>query len=366
MVRVSETGKIDHFVEDNRKQNRVNNNPLPFIIKLSLDGFITYITSNAKAIIDYDPEELIGTHISEIMHQDDYKRIDSEYNKEEIRRFSYRMKKKDGNDIWVENATTFMDRSLNPVSKEMICIIHVSDRIETENIILESEKLKVAGQLAAGIAHEIKNPLTSLKGFIQLMKAEEVPTKKYLEIMEDELHRLDVISNELLVLAKPHKNRVNVDNLTKIVKEVVFLLEAEAIKKSIQIVSIIDEQDLLILCDIHKVKQVLINIVKNGIEAMEQSGVITIQVSAHANDARVSVTDQGCGIPDEYLDQIGKPFFSTKETGNGLGLMICQKIISEHGGKMSVKTTHGEGTTFTIQLPLVKEEQKHKRLGQPR
>lgn len=126
-------------------------------------------------------------------------------------------------------------------------------------------------------------------------------------------------------------------------------------KKSIQIVSIIDEQDLLILCDIHKVKQVLINIVKNGIEAMEHSGVITIQVLARANNAQVSITDQGCGIPDEYLDQIGKPFFSTKATGNGLGLMICQKIISEHGGEISVKTTHGEGTTFMIQFPLEKE-----------
>jgi PAS domain S-box-containing protein len=352
---VSKTGKLDHFVEEDSGQNRMDNNPLPFIIKLSLDGLITYITGNAKAIIGYDPEELIGSHISEIMHQDDYKRIEGKNNKEEIRQFSYRMKKKNGNDLWVENTLTFTNHSLKHVSKEWICIVHVLNRMETENIILESEKLKVAGQLAAGIAHEIKNPLTSLKGFIQLMKAEEVPTKKYLEIMEDELHRLDVISNELLVLAKPHKNKVNVNNLTKIVKEVIFLLEAEAMKKSIQLVSVIDEQDLLILCDIHKVKQVLINIMKNGIEAMEHSGVITIQVSPRAHNAQVSITDQGCGIPDEYLNQIGKPFFSTKATGNGLGLMICQKIISEHGGEMSVKTTSGEGTTFTIQLPLVKE-----------
>ena len=352
---ISETGKIDLFVEENNEQNKMNNNPLPFIIKLSLDGFITYITGNAKATIGYNPEELIGSHISEIMHQDDYKRIENAYSKEEIHQVSYRMKKKDGNNLWVENATAFMNPSLNHVSKEWICIIHVLNRMETGNAILESEKLKVAGQLAAGIAHEIKNPLTSLKGFIQLMKAEEIPTKKYLEIMEDELHRLDVISNELLVLAKPHKNKVKVNNLTKIVKEVIFLLEAEAMKKSIQIVSIIDEQDLLILCDIHKVKQVLINIVKNGIEAMEHSGVITIQVSARANNAQVSITDQGCGIPDKYLDQIGKPFFSTKETGNGLGLMICQKIISEHGGEISIKTTSGEGTTFMIQLPLEKE-----------
>jgi PAS domain S-box-containing protein len=352
---VSDTSKIDHFIEEDSKQNRINSNPLPFIIKLSLDGLITYITHNAEVIIGYEPEELIGSHISEIMHPDDFKKIEREYNniKEEIKRFSYRMKKKDGNDLWIENATTFMNDSHDHVSKEIICIIHVSDHVEAENIIVESEKLKVAGQLAAGIAHEIKNPLTSLKGFIQLMRAEEVPTKKYLEIMEDEIHRLDVISNELLVLAKPHKNRVNVDNLTRIVQEVVFLLEAEAMKKSIQIVSIVDEEDLLILCDVHKIKQILINIMKNAIEAMEQSGVITIQVSACINNAQVSVTDQGCGIPDEYLDQIGKPFFSTKATGNGLGLMICQKIITEHGGEMIVKTVQGEGTTFTIQLPLV-------------
>lgn len=226
---------------------------------------------------------------------------------------------------------------------------------EKEDNIIESEKLKVAGQLAAGIAHEIKNPLTSIKGFIQLMKTDEFPNRKFLEIIEDEIQRLEIISSELLVLAKPHTHIVKIHNLTKLVKEVVFLLEAEALKKSIQVKNIIEIEKLMILCDSHKIKQVLINIIKNAIEAMNEPGVITIQVTRCLNKAMIAVTDEGCGIPEDYLDKLGRPFFSTKESGNGLGLMISQKIISDHGGKMTINTAIDHGTTFTIKIPLAKE-----------
>jgi signal transduction histidine kinase len=224
-----------------------------------------------------------------------------------------------------------------------------------EREILEAEKLKVAGQLAAGIAHEIKNPLTSIKGFIQLMKIDDRPNKAFLEIIEQEIQRLEVISSELLVLAKPHTQTMKIHNLTKSVKEVVYLLEAEALKKSIQLKSNMDDENLMILCDSSKIKQVLINIIKNAIEAMNTPGEITIHISKHNNQATIAVTDQGCGIPDYYLEKLGKPFFSTKHTGNGLGLMICQQIISDHGGEMTVRTLVNHGTTFTITIPLVKE-----------
>ncbi|WP_191090508.1 ATP-binding protein [Niallia endozanthoxylica] len=353
---VPETGKSNHFVEEKTGQNMVNGKS-NFIVKLSLDGTITYISKNVYMVLGYNSRELIGTHISKIMHQEDYQRVTNEWEsrKEEISNLTYRMKKKDGKDFTVESTSSPISHFDSEIPEGIICFIKEAglDKNEAENIMIESEKLKVAGQLAAGIAHEIKNPLTSIKGFIQLMKAEENPNKKYLEIMEDEIHRLDIISNELLVLAKPHKHKVSVQNFTKIVTEVIFLLEAEALKKSIQIKSVFEEQKLMILCDVHKVKQVLINILKNAIEAMDQ-GVITIHMAKNANHALVSVIDEGCGIPDEYLDHIGKPFFSTKATGNGLGLMICQKIITEHGGTISVQSTKMQGTTFTIKIPIAK------------
>ena len=354
---VPKAGKSNHFVEEKTGQNRVNEKS-HFIVKLSLDGIITYITKNVNMMLGYEQRELIGTHISEIMHQEDYQRVTNEWasRKEEISNLSYRMKKKDGRYLTAESTTSLISHSELEIPEGIICFIRdiAFDRSEAENIMVEIEKLKVAGQLAAGIAHEIKNPLTSIKGFIQLMKAEENPNKKYLDIMEDEIHRLDIISNELLVLAKPHKHKLSVQDLTRIVKEVILLLEAEAVKKNIQIKSVIEEQKLMILCDIHKVKQVLINILKNAIEAMEQ-GVITIHMSKNEKNALVSVNDEGCGIPEEYLDHLGKPFFSTKATGNGLGLMICQKIISEHGGTISVQSTQMQGTTFTVTIPMVQD-----------
>lgn len=352
------------------KENETTQNPSRFTIRLSLEGFITYITKNSKLMIGYDPEELIGIHISEIMHQDDFQRAETECQtkKEEVSTDSYRMKKKDGTDLWVEVTKTVINHSNGHLPAGIICLVNdISKKVEVEenieeiimeeaeNNILELEKLKVVGQLAAGVAHEIKNPLTSIKGFIQLMKAEEYPSKKYLEIMEDEIQRLEIISSELLVLAKPHKHTMKVHDITKLVREVVFLLEAEAVKKSIEIKCKVERDDLSIVCDIHKVKQVLINLIKNAIEAMEKPGTITVQISECFNTAKVSVTDEGCGIPEEFIEQLGKPFFSTKSNGNGLGLMICQKIISEHGGKMAVHTLKGKGTTFTIKIPLFKK-----------
>lgn len=360
-----EIEKNNQFANHNsvEKQKLHNENPLRFIIRLSLEGIITYITKNSNVVLGYEPEELIGVHIRKILHQEDYHKMEQNcpLKKEEVSTEIYRMTKKDGTLILVEATMTVISYSYGHLPPGIIILVkELKEKSkdvlleEEENHILESEKLKVAGQLAAGIAHEIKNPLTSIKGFIQLMKSDKSPNQKYLEIIEDEIQRLEIISGELLVLAKPHTHEVKITNLTRIVKEVVFLLEAEALKKSIQVKSIMETENVMILCESPKIKQVLINLVKNAIEAMNEPGIITVHVSESLNEALVSISDQGCGIPDEYLKQLGKPFFSTKETGNGLGLMICQKIISDHGGKIAVSTSLENGTTFTVKIPLMK------------
>jgi PAS domain S-box-containing protein len=340
-------GKMEHFVNNNSTEFKL-------MMKLSIDSRITYITANSSVVIDYKSEEIIGTHISTIMHHEDYQNLINKCNtsNEEVETKLYRIRKKDGTFLWVEMVFTVIKK--DTLAEEIILFIRQPDpRNELESFLLEDEKLKIAGQLAAGVAHEIKNPLTSLKGFIQLMKAETVPNKYYLEIMEGEIQRLELISNELLVLAKPHKHEVEMHDLLKIVKEVTLLLEAEALQKSIQFHLLEQDTALMILCDRNKVKQVLINIIKNGIESMEQPGFITIRLSKNDRCTQVSISDQGCGIPEEYLQKLGTPFFSTKTSGNGLGLMVCQKIIAEHNGKITVQSSKETGTTFTIQIPLI-------------
>ena len=340
-------GKAEHFVNN-------NSNEFKLMMKLSIDSRITYITENSSLVIDYKPEEIIGAHISTIMHHEDYRNLTSKWktSSEEVETELFRIRKKDGTFLWMEVASAVIKK--DQLNEEMILFIRYSSKKnELGNFSLEDEKLKIAGQLAAGVAHEIKNPLTSMKGFIQLMKAEAVPNKKYLEIMEGEIQRLELISNELLVLAKPHNHEVEMHDLLKLVKEGTLLLEAEALQKSIQFHLFEQDAALMILCDRNKVKQVLINIIKNGIESMEQPGDITIRLSKNDRCAQISISDQGCGIPEEYLQKLGTPFFSTKTSGNGLGLVVCQKIIAEHNGKITVQSSKENGTTFTIQIPLI-------------
>ena len=326
------------------------------IFKLSLAGFITYISKNTKVMIGYEPEELIGTHIKNIMHHEDYEKVRDKCQFEDNEVFSsiLRLFKKDGYVLRADITFTKSMQIDSEQSSEFICFINLvqDKRIEYTDLI-ENEKLKVAGQLAAGVAHEIKNPLTSIKGFLQLMKADTVLNKKYVEIVEGEIQRLESISSELLVLAKPQKYKIELYDLMILVKEVILLLEAEARQKSIEFQLVSGDQSFMILCDRHKVKQVLINIVKNGIEAMNKAGSIMVQLFKESDDVQVTITDEGCGIPEEYLEKLGNPFFSTKSKGNGLGLMVCQKIISEHNGHILVESKQNVGTTFKINIPLV-------------
>ncbi|MDC3417699.1 ATP-binding protein [Aquibacillus salsiterrae] len=224
------------------------------------------------------------------------------------------------------------------------------EKIE-DNVRLRSEQLTFAGQFAAGICHEIRNPLTTIKGFFQLIKEDQTNTKFY-QVIDQELDRIQQITSELLLLAKPHSKQREKHNLVSLVTEVGVLLNSQAVMKSIQIKTTIDDDPLFIYCDDTKVKQVIINLVKNAIEVME-NGTIHISVKKNDNLAVLSIKDEGPGIPKDILGNIGQPFFTTKKEGTGLGLIISFNIIRSHGGTIDLQSKEGAGTTFTIKLPIV-------------
>ncbi|OLO35893.1 hypothetical protein BTR23_16235 [Alkalihalophilus pseudofirmus] len=221
---------------------------------------------------------------------------------------------------------------------------------EAEQQLIQSEKLSVIGELSAGIAHEIRNPLTAIKGFLQIMKMEQ--HNKYIDIMESEVNRIELITSEFMVLSKPSVEKYKKLQIYSVIDDVLFLVEAEAFKKRITIERTITEE-LFIEGEEYQIKQVLLNMMKNAIESMSQAGVIHVTAFQENDKVCISITDQGCGIQEEKTVHLGKPFYTTKEKGNGLGLMICYKIIKEHGGTISVDSKLNEGTTFTIELPIV-------------
>lgn len=231
-----------------------------------------------------------------------------------------------------------------------IILKDLSDRKQAEELMIRSEKLSLAGQLAAGIAHEIRNPLTAIKGFLQLLQGESEKGKKYFEIIFSELNRIEMILSELLMLAKPQEAALKKANVGIILHEVVTLLETEAILKNIVICKDIAEEAQELLCDQNQLKQVFINLIKNAIDAMPNGGTITISSKTEGDFIVMKVKDEGKGIPKEVLERIGEPFLTTKKNGTGLGLMITYKIIENHNGTIDVNSSE-KGTVFTIKLP---------------
>ncbi|PKG23256.1 PAS domain-containing sensor histidine kinase [Niallia nealsonii] len=228
----------------------------------------------------------------------------------------------------------------------------------TENAVLEeqlrkSSTLNVIGELAAGIAHEIRNPMTALKGFIQLLENESKSDKHkmYFSVIKTELNRIEMIINEFLLLAKPKDVQYIKCDVTKIMDETLELLQAQAVLFSVQIEKKYQKSQLEIYCDPNQMKKVFINIVKNGIEVLENGGQIQVELTETEDSCHIMIQDNGNGISKELVARLGEPFFTTKEKGTGLGLMVCKRIIEDHKGKMEIESEEGVGTAFHIYIP---------------
>ncbi|MBD0383079.1 PAS domain S-box protein [Paenibacillus sedimenti] len=228
----------------------------------------------------------------------------------------------------------------------------ITERKRTEELLRKSDKLSVAGQLAAGLAHEIRNPLTSLRGFLQLLQSDMKEKQHYFDIMLSELDRINFIVSEFLVIAKPEAIHYKRSNLKDILQTVIALLETQAVLCNTELVLEFESEIPEIVCSEMHLKQLFINLVKNAIEAIPKDGHIRISVSMQGNDhILVRTKDNGCGIPEERLKQLGEPFYTTKEKGTGLGLMMCFKIVEAHKGTMQIQSSIGEGTMIDVLLP---------------
>ncbi|WEG13599.1 ATP-binding protein [Pullulanibacillus sp. KACC 23026] len=214
-----------------------------------------------------------------------------------------------------------------------------------------ADYLKRLTQLAAGIAHEVKNPLTAIKGFIQLM-IKKGSTDDFLKIIQAEVERMEIMLSEIFVLGKPANLKTKAVNYNAMIKQVIALLQNQAAMKSITL-NLINEQPILneVMGDETRLKQVFINLIKNAIEATVDGGIIAISTELHSEQIVTRITDQGPGIPEKVLEKLGTPFYSTKEGGTGLGLMMSFDIIKEHSGLIEFESSP-HGTCVKVTLPV--------------
>jgi two-component system sporulation sensor kinase A len=230
-----------------------------------------------------------------------------------------------------------------------VVVRDLTERKKTEEMIRRSDKLSVAGELAAGVAHEIRNPLTALKGFMQLLRAKNTD---YVDIMLGEIDRISEIVNEFIGMAKPQAMNFIECDLKALIDNVILFMHPQALLCNVQMTFSVHSRNNVISCEPNQIKQVYMNVLKNAIESMPHGGLIEISLHAKENGTFVTrIIDQGIGIPEERMEKIGEPFFSLKESGTGLGLMVCRRIIDAHNGNLSIHSVVNQGTTIEIELP---------------
>ncbi|WP_158211552.1 ATP-binding protein [Alkalihalobacterium alkalinitrilicum] len=223
----------------------------------------------------------------------------------------------------------------------------------------EMQKLELVENLAASTAHEIRNPLTGIKGLIQLLseKYKDEKDQLYFTIIQSEVNRINSIVSELLLLGKPTAQTLNTYYVNDIIKEIEPIISSEANYKSVHLSIIYSNEPLPISCVKDHVKQVILNLVKNALEAIgDGRGKVIISLEKHQNQSIIKVIDNGSGMPEEVLNQVFNPFFTMKDDGSGLGLVVCKRIIETYGGQINIRSTMDKGTVVELRIPLTSED----------
>lgn len=323
-----------------------------------LQGTITKVNPQFKAVTGYSPDETLGKSIGEI--------IPVPYKINALRNFTAILEDKQPKTCEFDfthkrgNKLTIQCTALPVIVNGQIAGIigygkDVTKLRQAEERLRRTEKLSVVGELSASVAHEIRNPLTSLKGFVQLMQLEDEKHQFYYQIMQEELDRINHIVGELLLLAKPQDICFTKADVQKILFNVISLLKTEASMHNVQIEFLLKSNVYMIECEPNQLKQLFINIIKNAIEASKEGGKVTVTLLEEDHQLTILVKDNGCGMSEDRLNRIGEPFYSSKEKGTGLGLTVSFKIVQSHNGSIHFNSKKGKGTEAVIKLPVKKQ-----------
>jgi signal transduction histidine kinase len=225
------------------------------------------------------------------------------------------------------------------------------------NELRKKEKLAVIGQMATAIGHEIRNPLSSLRGFTQLQLERHPNNSEYAPIMIQEIDRINSIVNDLMYLGKPKAITFEKASIEEIIAYTLSITKQQAESQGVMVDTIMEGPLPPLDCDANQLKQVFINLIKNGIESMPNGGRIRISIKvSEGKRMLISIQDEGCGIAEEDILSLGEPFYTTKQDGTGLGLMVTNQIITDHHGKIIIESSIDKGTTVNVILPITQNK----------
>ncbi|MDR5600222.1 ATP-binding protein [Paenibacillus larvae] len=327
-------------------------------------GHISSSNANIQSMTGFTPPEILSLSLQSIVSNANWDKVTKRFQlalNGVPQHFTCMINHKDGSRFPVEYVSSPIFQEEGEQIGAVITFRDMTEQKRTEELLRKSDMLSAVGQLAAGVAHEIRNPLTSLKGFLQLIKPSTGKENYYMEIMQDELKRIEHIVDEFLFVAKPKVSQFELKSMSAIVSSTVDLLQPQARLNNVEIRTNLNSRLPLVYCNQHQMKQVFINIIKNAMEAMIDGGILHIETDyiSALQMVRIRFNDEGCGIPPERIPKLAEPFYSTKEKGTGLGLMVTYKIIETHSGDIQFRSRPDRGTTVDILLPASRHEDEN-------
>jgi len=342
------------LLESEKRYRNLVENINDIIFSLDTCYRITYISNVFEKKLLFSIEEVMGQPLSSFVHPEDMpgllNSLESAKNGQ-LERSEFRLIGKDGSvyHFRASSRPLLENEQLTGLTGVMVDITR-SKQFERE--MYRMDQMNLIGEMAAGIAHEIRNPMTTVKGFLQLFKTREkyAQEREYFELMVSELDRANSIITEFLSLAKNKAVKLRPQNLNEIVRAMHPLITADAnVADKFTAIELGDIPEILL--DEREIRQLILNLVRNGLEAMSPGGRLTIKTYLNNGDVVLLIQDQGSGIEPDVLAKLGTPFMSTKDNGTGLGLAVCYSIAARHNAKIDVKTGPG-GTTFFVSFSV--------------
>lgn len=350
--------------ESQIKYKNIVNNSTDAIVVIQ-DTLLKFVNRRATDLTGFSRDELLNVPFTDLLHPED--------RAEALQRYQHRMagdhpapqnklrvRKKDGTFFWVKNHTVTTTWQDSPATLNFIRDVSQQNRME--EMMIRSEKIASLGQLSAGIAHELRNPLAVISSCAQFclenMTLERLVAENFHVIFRNS-HRASTLISELLAFARPDRLKWKSVNLNRLFERMLHMAELEVDPSHVTFVKRFEKGLLEIPGDEEKLGQVCLNLIQNAIQAISGNGTITLETRVDPTTDQVveiSVADNGSGIPQENLQRIFDPFFTTKDKGTGLGLSICHAIVEQHHGNISVECGEGEGTRINIKLPVKQEE----------
>jgi two-component system, sporulation sensor kinase E len=351
-----EPGEVQHFLAQLLREKglleKVFQALREGVILLDEEGRVTYVNDAACKFFGFDGERIVGQQLSGGMRGLDWNELrkpgtvvsrDLEISYPDLRYLNFYV--------------TAIDDSPGHGFVMLIRDITETRKLTEEKI--ESERISALTMLAAGVAHELGNPLNSLTIHMQLLERRLKSGKgiaklqEHVDVAQAELKRLDTIITQFLAAIRPTQPQLQPTQVNDLIEESIRFLSPELEQQKVRASTDLRHDAPKLPLDAGQMKQVLYNLIRNGIQAMPQGGQLVVSSAFNDYELLITVADQGKGISAEGMSHLFQPFFSTRKTGTGLGLLIVRRIIREHGGEIDISSREGEGTRVTIALPRV-------------